>query len=200
MDKEPLKEENPILNRLTSIHESMIEDHKAVNTWLAWIKQHFHIGTATSAPTPNWAANTYATQANIAPTNAATDRLKNPKPTVSKQPAKPLSKHKHDRPSRFVVHFGETVKEHEHADPYSIVKETNTWIKLCSDTEVQKTLIATAKQSAKTLELYFSDLHHYYMLKNITPQKTTLDEKWNKLIVDGIPTGAKWRFANGSRD
>ena len=209
MDKGTLKEENPILNRLTSIRESMIEDRKAVNIRLARIEQQFHIGTATSAPTPNWAADTYATRANAAPATAATAKLKNPKPTVTKQPTKTLSKHERDRPSRFVVHFGETVQEHERADSYSIVKETNSWIKLCSDAEVRKTLIATAKwnahgnlvltviqgQSAKTLEPYFLDLHYCYTLRNVIPQKTTLDEKWNKLIVDGVPTGAKWRFA-----
>ena len=210
MDKEPLTEASPILNRLASMCESMIENRKTDNIRLARIEQELRIGTTASAPTPNWAADTYATRA----TTVLTANLKTLKPTttkVTKQPTKLLSKHERDRPSRFVVHFGETVEEQKRADPYTIVKDANAWISLCADEEVCKTRIATAKwnahgnlvltvlqgQSAKTLEPFFSNLHTCYTLTNVTPQKTTLDEKWNKLVIDGVPTGVKWRFASG---
>ncbi|KAF9067108.1 hypothetical protein BDP27DRAFT_1423269 [Rhodocollybia butyracea] len=76
--------------------------------------------------------------------------------------------------------------------------ESPTWI-ATAKWNLHGNLVLTVLpgQSAETLEPLFFSLNEFYMTTHAKPQKTTLNEKWNKLVMDGVPTGAKQRFDNG---
>ncbi|KAJ3933962.1 MAG: hypothetical protein NXY57DRAFT_1114520 [Lentinula lateritia] len=52
-------------------------------------------------------------------------------------------------------------------------------------------------QKAKSLEEIFDLLHTAYTKTDAVPQDTRLDIEWNKIIVDGVPTGSTWSNQGG---
>ncbi|KAF8826617.1 hypothetical protein HHX47_DHR5000455 [Lentinula edodes] len=195
------------MSQLSSIHESIAADKEANEKRLERIEKALSNPsgrkTAQASSAPNWADDSYAAQ-------AARPALKPPSKTRTTSPPAPISKRDVERETRFVAYFNGSVEPKDRKEPHEIVRRVNDDIKelfpKCSNTKV-----ATAKwnasgnlvlsvlpgQKAKALEEIFDLLHTAYTKTDAIPQDTRLDIEWNKIIVDGVPTGSTWSNQGG---
>ncbi|KAJ3810829.1 hypothetical protein F5876DRAFT_76378 [Lentinula aff. lateritia] len=199
--------ERILMSQLSAIHESIAADKEANEKCLEQIEKALSnprgCKTAQASSAPNWANDSYAAQ-------AAHPALKPPSKTRTTSPPAPISKRDVERETCFVAYFNGSVEPKDRKEPHEIVRHVNDDIKelfpKCSNTKV-----ATAKwnasgnlvlsvlpgQKAKALEEIFDLLHTAYTKTDATPQDTRLDIEWNKIIVDGVPTGSTWSNQGG---
>ncbi|KAF8829681.1 hypothetical protein HHX47_DHR2000335 [Lentinula edodes] len=199
--------ERILMSQLSAIHESIAADKEANEKRLERIEKALSNPsgrkTAQTSSAPNWADDSYAAQ-------AARPALKPPSKTRTTSPPAPISKRDAERETRFVAYFNGSVEPKDRKEPHEIVRRVNDDIKelfpKCSNTKV-----ATAKwnasgnlvlsvlpgQKAKALEEIFDLLHTAYTKTDAIPQDTRLDIEWNKIIVDGVPTGSTWSNQGG---
>ncbi|KAJ3865443.1 hypothetical protein EV359DRAFT_80467 [Lentinula novae-zelandiae] len=195
------------MSQLSAIHESIAADKEANEKRLERIEKALSnpsgCKTARASSAPDWADVSYAAQ-------AARPALKPPSKTKTTSSSAPISKRDVERETRFVAYFNGSVEPKDRKELHEIVRRVNDDIKelfpKCSNTKV-----ATAKwnasgnlvlsvlpgQKAKALEEIFDLLYTAYTKTDAIPQDTRLDIEWNKIIVDGVPTGSTWSNQGG---
>ncbi|GAW05941.1 protein [Lentinula edodes] len=197
-----------LMSQISAIHDSIVNDKKANEKRLDRIEEALRNsnGGKTSqapSPAPNWADDSYAAQA------ARPTPRPHPKPKPTSTPTT-TSKRDAERETRFVAYFNGSVEPKDRREPHETVHQMNEHIKelfpKCSNTKV-----ATAKwnasgnlvlsvlpgQKAQALEEIFPFFYPFYTKTDKIPQDTRLDIAWNKIIVDGVPTGSTWTNRGG---
>ncbi|KAJ3809307.1 hypothetical protein F5876DRAFT_77904 [Lentinula aff. lateritia] len=197
-----------LMSQLSAIHEALANEKKANEKRLDRIEDTLRKSNSgrtpqVPSPAPNWADDSYAAQA------ARPTPRPHPKPKLTPNPTT-ISKRDVERETRFVAYFNGSVEPKDRREPHEIVRQLNDHIKelfpKCSNTKV-----ATAKwnasgnlvlsvlpgQKAQALEEIFPFLYPFYTKTDKIPQDTKLDIAWNKIIVDGVPTGSTWTNRGG---